>query len=456
MGSDWEELRLGDYVDSCLGKMLDKKKNKGTALPYLGNKNVRWGSFDTENLAEMRFEEHEHERYGLRYGDLVVCEGGEPGRCAIWKDQISGMKIQKALHRIRPHERFNNAYLHYWFLWTGKTGALEPFFTGTTIKHLTGRAIAELQVPAPPLPEQKAIAHVLGALDDRIELNRQMNETLESMAQALFKSWFVDFEPVLDNGLASGKEIPEELQDRAKARQALGESKKSLPPEIRTLFPDQFTYSEELGWIPEGWEVEPLSEITVELRRGISPKYTEEGGVRVVNQRCIRNHEIDYSLTRRNDETKRKVEGRFLEEGDLLVNSTGVGTLGRMAQVHHLSEPTVVDSHVTIARADKDKYLPYTFACMMLSLEPYVEAMGEGSTGQTELSRKNLAQVQTIVPPLETQKIAEQYFYDFYHKASFNNEKSDTLSLTRDTLLPKLLSGELRIPDAEKMVEELA
>ena len=110
MGSEWPKVRLGDCVDSCLGKMLDKEKNRGELFPYLGNKNVRWGSFATNELAQMRFEEHEHERYGLRYGDLVVCEGGEPGRCAIWKDEIPGMKIQKALHRIRAKKNVDNRF----------------------------------------------------------------------------------------------------------------------------------------------------------------------------------------------------------------------------------------------------------------------------------------------------------------------------------------------------------
>ena len=163
----------------------------------------------------MRFEEHEHERYGLEYGDLVVCEGGEPGRCAIWKDQIPGMKIQKALHRIKSKETLDNRFLHYWFLLSSKTGALEPYFTCTTIKHLTGKAIVELPIPLPLLEEQKAIAHILGSLDDKIELNRQMNATLEAIAQALFKSWFVDFDPVIDNALAVGNPTPQPLQAKA-------------------------------------------------------------------------------------------------------------------------------------------------------------------------------------------------------------------------------------------------
>lgn len=140
MSSEWPILRLGDHVDACLGKMLDAKKNKGEPQPYLGNSNVRWGEFDLDDLAEMRFEAHEDERYSLQRGDLVVCEGGEPGRCAIWEG-LPGIKIQKALHRIRPKSGFNNYYLFYWFCLAAKTGKLDPHFTGTTIKHLTGKAI---------------------------------------------------------------------------------------------------------------------------------------------------------------------------------------------------------------------------------------------------------------------------------------------------------------------------
>ena len=192
MSSGWLLVRLGDHVDSCLGKMLDAKKNKGTPEPYLGNSNVRWGEFDLVDVAEMRFEPNEGERYGLRPGDLVVCEGGEPGRCAIWRG-APGMKIQKALHRIRSKETLDNHYLYYWFRHAAKTGYLDSHFTGTTIKHLTGKAMAALEVPLPPVGTQRAMVDVLRVLDDRIALLRETNATLESIAQALFKSWFVDF-----------------------------------------------------------------------------------------------------------------------------------------------------------------------------------------------------------------------------------------------------------------------
>jgi type I restriction enzyme, S subunit len=91
---------------------------------------VRWGEFDLENLREMRFEHDEMDRYGLKYGDIVMCEGGEPGRCAIWKEPVPGMMIQKALHRIRPHDCLDHRFLFYSFLHKGKIGSFAPLFTG--------------------------------------------------------------------------------------------------------------------------------------------------------------------------------------------------------------------------------------------------------------------------------------------------------------------------------------
>ena len=258
MSSDWPMVHLGDHVDSCLGKMLDAKKNKGTPQPYLGNSNVRWGNFDLVDLAEMRFEPHEEERYSLAYGDLVVCEGGEPGRCAIWAAPIPGMKIQKALHRIRPKATLNNYYIFYWFQYANNAGFLDQYFTGTTIKHLTGKAISKLKIPLPPVEMQVAMVDVLRSLDDRIALLRETNATLESIAQALFKSWFVDFDPVHAN---AGTQVP------------------SLPPEIQSLFPSTFVESP-LGLVPEGWGVGTLAKAyeinpTRKLKKGELAPYLD-------------------------------------------------------------------------------------------------------------------------------------------------------------------------------------
>ena len=188
----WEKVKLGEVTDSCLGKMLDQHKNKGDYQPYLANVNVRWGEFDLEDLPLMKFEESEQERYGLKCGDLVICEGGEPGRCAIWKEQIPNMKIQKALHRVRVHDCLDYRYLFYWFLLAGKTGELNQYFTGATIKHMPGQKLKEVVIDKPPLEIQHRIADILSAYDNLIENNQKQIKLLEEAAQRLYKEWFVD------------------------------------------------------------------------------------------------------------------------------------------------------------------------------------------------------------------------------------------------------------------------
>ena len=188
----WEKVKLGNVTDSCLGKMLDQNKNKGDYQPYLANVNVRWGEFDLEDLPLMKFEESEQERYELKYGDLVICEGGEPGRCAIWKEQIPNMKIQKALHRVRVHDCLDYRYLFYWFLLAGKTGELDQYFTGATIKHMPGQKLKEVVIDKPPLEIQHRIADILSAYDDLIENNQKQIKLRKEAAQRLYKEWFVD------------------------------------------------------------------------------------------------------------------------------------------------------------------------------------------------------------------------------------------------------------------------
>ncbi|PKU25255.1 restriction endonuclease subunit S [Telmatospirillum siberiense] len=146
----WERRTLGEVADVRLGKMLDEKKNRGELRPYLANVNVRWGRFEVDSLRKMRFEPHEVKKYGLMPGDIVMCEGGEPGRCAIWKDQVPGMMLQKALHRIRAHEGLDQRFLYHCLSFMAKSGRLAGLFTGTTIKHLPREKLITVAVVAPP------------------------------------------------------------------------------------------------------------------------------------------------------------------------------------------------------------------------------------------------------------------------------------------------------------------
>ena len=186
----WPKVKLGEIADLDLGKMLDQKKNKGTPRHYLANIDVRWGYFNLGNLKEMLFKDSELERYGLRYGDIVMCEGGEPGRCAIWKEQRLGVMYQKALHRIRPHEGIDFRFLYYYFWLLGRKNGFAGLFTGSTIKHMPKDKLALVEIPLPPLPVQRRIADVLSAYDDLIKNNRRRIAILEETARLAYRKWF--------------------------------------------------------------------------------------------------------------------------------------------------------------------------------------------------------------------------------------------------------------------------
>ena len=403
--------------------MLDQRKNRGTLSPYLGNKNVRWGRFDIQRLNQMRFEEHEQDRYGLKNGDLVVCEGGEPGRCAIWRDEVPEMKIQKALHRIRAGELLDNHFLHYWFLLAGRNGALEPYFTGTTIKHLTGRAIAALEVPLPPLPEQRAIAHVLGTLDDKIELDRRMNETLEGMARALFKSWFVDFDPV-----------------RAKME---GRDTGS-PPEIADLFPDRLVDSE-MGDVPEGWEV---SEIGKEVHAvgGTTPSTKEpsywRGGKRYwatpKDLSKLWSPVLLGTSRRITDAGLQKISSGILPVGTVLMSSRApIGYLA-IADV-----PTAVNQGFIAMRCDQRLPNLYVLFWCYENLG-YIRDIAGGSTF-AEISKKAFRPLSVLVPSEPILQVFDRLCRPLYDRIVVNMKEAEALSALRDTLLPKLISGAVRV-----------
>lgn len=341
--------------------------------------------------------------------------------------------------------------------------------TGSVQDNINLQTLERLRFKVPPVEEQKKIASFLNYIEDKITLNQQINQTLEQMAQALFKSWFVDFDPVVDNALDAGffaqnLDLPDELLRLAEARQLVRNRPdfKPLPDATRQLFPAAFEACAEpslglAGWVPKGWKTKMLGDITSELRRGISPKYIEDGGVKVINQKCIRNHELSYEAARRHDQETKAINGRSLQLGDVLVNSTGVGTLGRIAQVTYLDETTVADSHVTVVRVKEDIFPIYTFGQLMLSMESNIERLGEGSTGQTELSRKILSEQLVVLPPSIIAEHVNKSFKSFAEKQVSNRKQNSELTKLRDTLLPKLISGELQLDNikAELATEQV-
>ena len=169
----YPKVRLSEVAESRLGKMLDKQKNSGTPTPYIGNINVRWFSFDLENLQFISIEGREKAGLEIRDGDVFICEGGEPGRCAIWHTGPTNVVFQKALHRVRPvKERLLSQWLAYCIRHMTDTEQLKPLYTGTTIRHLTGASLSQVLLPLPSVEEQAEIVRrveALFAMADRIE-----------------------------------------------------------------------------------------------------------------------------------------------------------------------------------------------------------------------------------------------------------------------------------------------
>jgi type I restriction enzyme S subunit len=163
-------MPLGEVAETALGKMLDKGKSNGHAhVPYLRNINVQWGRIDTDDLLTMELADDERERFGVRKGDLLVCEGGDIGRCAIWHGRDDYLAYQKALHRIRPSDSVDARFLRYLLEHYALSGALAGLSTGTTIAHLPQQQLRRVLVPLPSREEQQRIVELLEGQLSRLD-----------------------------------------------------------------------------------------------------------------------------------------------------------------------------------------------------------------------------------------------------------------------------------------------
>ena len=398
----WEKVRLGDVTDSCLGKMLDQEKNKGDYHPYLANINVRWGSFDLENLSQMRFEDDEQERYGLKYGDLIICEGGEPGRCAIWKDAIPNMKIQKALHRVRVHDCLDYRYLFYWFLWAGKRGALEQYFTGATIKHMPGQKLKNVMIDKPPIETQRRIADILSAYDDLIENNRKQIKLLEEAAQRLYKEWFVDLR---------------------------------FPGHEHTKIVDG---------VPEGWEVDVLSNVVKTTSGGTparshSEYYVNGSNLWVKTQELTDGFILD-TEEKITDDAIKNSSAKLVSKGSILMAMYGA-TIGRLGIA---TQDLTCNQACCVFDVSDFKYGAMYLFCWLLENRSFLIKLGKGAA-QSNLSQTMIKNLNIVIPSPNILHEFSCIVDSLYSMILANQKRITMLSEARDRLLPKLMSGEMEV-----------
>jgi type I restriction enzyme, S subunit len=184
---EWEISSVGAEFEVELGKMLDAEKNSGSPRPFLGNRSVQWGLIDVSDIGLIRLMPSELERYRLRGGDLLVCEGGEVGRAAIWRDELPECYYQKALHRLRPKRGYSPVLMLYILRRYAATGALLDFTTQTSIAHLPKDRLETLPLPALSGPEQSAIAEVLSGMDAELAALEARREKTRSLKQAIMQ-----------------------------------------------------------------------------------------------------------------------------------------------------------------------------------------------------------------------------------------------------------------------------
>ena len=370
-------------------------------------------------------------RYTLRRSDILFGRKGAVERRAFVHDEEDGWLQGSDCIRLRfIGPNVNARFVSYVLGSPQYRSWIIQNAQGATMPSLNQEIIGRIPLPLPDLKEQQAIACILGTLDDKIELNRRMNEMLEAMGQAVFKSWFVDFDPV-----------------RAKAA---GQQPPGLAPHIADLFPDGFEESE-LGEIPRGWRVRPIGDVVQVLGGGTpstgEPAYWEGGTYPFCTPKDMSSLtslallETERCLT---DAGVARVNSGQLPAGTVLLSSRApIGYLA-IAEI-----PISVNQGIIAMVCDRDLSNLYVVHWAEANMERIV-ANANGSTF-LEISKRNFRPIEALIPPLP---ILDQYTHivePLYQRLVSNLREGKALASIRDMLLPKLISGELRVPDAERI-----
>ena len=453
--NEWQTLTLADVCTVITDGAHQSPKTVSRGKPMASVKDLTRFGVDLTSARHIATEDFEAlVKQGCKphVGDVLIAKDGNSALdtvCTV--DHPLDAVLLSSVAILRPDPKcLDSVFLKFYLSSPETIDYLKSnFISGAAIPRVVLRDFKRAEIRLPSLDVQRRIAGVLQSIDSKIDLNRRVNQTLEAIAQAIFQSWFVDFYPVKAK-IAAKAEGRDPLRAAMSAMSGKADAElDALPPAqyeqlaaTAALFPDELVDSE-LGKMPKRWHSSTLGEHCAYLNRGISPKYIDEGGVLVLNQKCIRDFRLDPSKARRHDPNQRNVSGRELQQGDVLVNSTGVGTLGRVAQVLRLDEPTIVDSHVTVVRSGPTLNSAYLGRWFVMK-QADIEAMGEGSTGQTELARGKLVSMLILVPDQAVLGAFADAVAPIQSLIATRDRESLVLQQTRDALLPRLLSGELQ------------
>ena len=368
-------------------------------FPIIDGANLK-GFKVTDNLTKFVTEEKARSlsRSIARRGDVIITISGTLGQIAYIPDDSMFEEYLCSQRQFRvsfDSSRVYVPYLVFYFHTNEGQGKILSFANQTGVPALSQplKNFRKIRIQLPSYTEQRRIASVIEAINDKIECNQKVNDNLQQQAAAIFRSWFVDCAPF------GGK-------------------------------------------APNEWKNVTLEDITALISRGITPKYADDTDQIVINQKCIRNHTIDLSLARTH--TPKVINEKWLRFGDLLINSTGDGTLGRAAQVWFQPKNLTVDSHVTIARPAKENLIFYIGLWGILH-EKEIESLHTGSTGQTELPRDRVKAMELRLPDNDTLDRFNALITPMAAAIVANQEENNRLAALRDAILPKLMSGEIDV-----------
>ena len=429
----WEWARINAIGVSQLGKTLDRGKESGKEYPYLCSINVYWDSINLSKIKTFRLRDDELPKYKLRKGDLLICEGGDYGRCCIW-DRNEDMYYQNALHRVRFHGGLIPSFYKYVFELYRNIGYIVG--QGQTIKHFTYENMRSILFPVPSIHEQKGIVSRIEEIQPIVKKYQRTEDALKRLNTEIFdklkKSILQEaiqgklVSQITEEGTA--QELLKQIKTEKEKLVKKGKLKKSALTDSVIYKGDDNKYWEKYGTeticvndeipfeIPATWIWVRLDNICSYIQRGKSPKYSPIKKYPVIAQKCNQwaGFCIDKAQFIDPNSLPSYSEERLLQDGDLMWNSTGLGTLGRMAIYQSALNPyelAVADSHVTVIRPLKEhilsQYLYYYFASD--TVQSVIEDKSDGSTKQKELSTTTVKNYLVPIPPYrEQQRIVEK------------------------------------------------
>ena len=443
MGGEWESVALEDVAREVtvgyVGSMTSEYAETG--IPFLRSKNVDVLRINADDIRYISQGFHQKiSKSSLSPGDVVIVRTGKPGTSAVIPDWLEEANCSD-LVIVRCGPRVNNHFLAY-YVNTVAASHVNAHLVGAVQQHFNVGSAKAMSISLPPLSDQEAIVGILGTLDDKIELNRQMNATLEAMAQALFKSWFVDFDPVIDNALAAGHPIPEPLQARASARAALGDARKPLPYAIQQQFPNRFVFNDEMGWVPEGWVISTFGRVSNcfdSKRIPLSKKQREEkkpGAIPYYGATSVMDHVNEW----------------IFDDVYLLVGEDGsVVKQDGTPYVQYIWGRSWVNNHAHVLQGAAGISTEHL---LLFISRANISAYVTGAV-QPKINQKNLNSIPFLLATDRLNEEFDQIVKPYFERKRSLAVESDLLSEVRDTLLPKLLSGQLRVPEAERQVAEV-